>query len=81
VATSDGDDVNIDNVRTARLPGERPDLVRLLRTEGNDLAAAQEPSQLGLATGSADLGHDGSGGERGDPKLEPSPVLCPHPAI
>jgi hypothetical protein len=50
VATSDGDDVNVDNVCAARLSRERPDRMRIFRKEGNDLAAAQEPSQLSLPT-------------------------------
>lgn len=43
-ASRDHDDVNIDDIRAARLPSKRADIVSLLGAERNDVAAAQKPS-------------------------------------
>ena len=55
-----GDD-GIDNVSGCGAAHELADGVGLLLGQGDDLAAAQEPPELDLGGGAADLGDDGRG--------------------
>ncbi len=75
---SDQDRVGVNDICRAGGAEQGTDRVSLRVGEGDDLAAAQEPAELGLSTRAADLGNDRGGGHGGDPELEPRPVVSPH---
>jgi len=81
VAVGNGDQVDVDNVGRARTAGVRADVVRLIAGEGNDLAPAEETSELCLATGPAHLGHDGRRRHWCDAELEAGPMIGPYLAV
>ena len=56
---SSDDHMRIHDVGTADLTQERPDLMRLLWSETDDVAAAQKAPKLHLPRRAADLGDDG----------------------
>lgn len=72
-----GDHMDVHHVGLPDAASQGTDVMRLVAAEGDDLAAAQEPAELRLASGPADLGDDRGGGHGHEAQLEPHAVVRP----
>ena len=70
-------DNGVDDVAGRGAAHELTGGVRFLFGQGDDFASAQDPAELDLGGGAADLRDDGHGDDSG---LEPDPVVCPYGA-
>jgi hypothetical protein len=70
-------DVDVDDVCRGCSTRQNANVTSLVRGEGHDIAATQEPPQLSLSTGTADLRHDRAGGERRNTQFQTSTMVCP----
>lgn len=74
-------DMDIDYIGQPGPAGQGTDVMRLIAVEANNVAATQEPAELRLSSGPADLGDDRSGRGRNEAHLEPHAVVRPNGSV
>lgn len=70
--------MRVDNISGVRLAEQGSDVVRLIRDEGHDIAAAKEAPELRLPRGTTYLRDDGGGRGGNGADLESHPMVGPH---